>query len=380
MPRRVAPASGRAAPRAAGPPVLAGLPAPRAHFHVTAMRVAVLRSVRRRTGRRAARGLQARPVALKVSVRRVGLKASAVNGRRVGLRASAVNARRVGSKANVVNVRRAVLKGSVANARPAASRASAANGHRVVQMASVVSVPRAGWKAIGHLPAVTQNVTAASGRLAFRAMRARAALHLAAHAAATTPAVRALRAQAALPIPVLVASALRGANATIRASGARRSGHALVPTAAPARNAAPSIGPRATTARAVPRPVHATSARARRKAVRSSVASARSPNRSRVATVTAPSAHRGKTAMPAPRLAESLAIGRRAVTAPLPRVRPVAAIAPLAAALPSATALAKRRAAPPPSPDRLAPRKRRRVRPHPAAIMTMHRARCACRS
>ena len=298
------------------------------------MQVAALRSARRLTGRRAAMGRRARRVALRVSAvngrRRDGLRLSAASVRHAGSRASAVNGRHAGSKVNALNGRHVSPKASEVSVHHVVSKV---NARRVVLTANVASAPRVGWKAIGHPVAMTQSVIVASGRPAFHAMKVRAALRLAAHAAPMTPVVPAPRAPAA-QIRVLVANAPRVVSATIRASEVRRRGHALAPTVVLARNAAHLIGPRATTARAALRRVHATSARLRRNAVRSSVVSVRLPSRSRVATGSAR----------------------------------------------SATALARPRAALHPPPDLLAPRKRHRVHPHPAANMTMHRARCACRS
>ncbi len=416
--RRLAPASGRALPvvRAVEPPVAGALPVPRDHFRAIVMRAVVRRSAHRRTALRAERVRLSHPAALKVSMHRVALKANVANALRVAPKVNVANDLRVVSKANVANAHRAAPKANVANAHraapkanvanahraapkvnvasahrpglkesagnapPAASRASAANDLRAAPKANVASVPRAGWKAIAHPVAKMQNVTAASGRPVLRAMKVRVDLHSAAHADRMTPAVRAPRVPVDRLIRALVASALRGANATSRVIEARRSGHALARTVAPIRNAGPLIGPRETKAHFAPRQIHATRARTRRTAVRLSVASARSPSPSRRVTASALIAHRAKIAMAAPRLDESLAIGRRAGTIPPARARPAPAIVPLAAALPSATALANRRAAPRRLPGHLAPKKRRRVRSNPSVSMTMRRALCACRS
>jgi hypothetical protein len=404
--RRLAPASGRALPvaLAVGHPAPDALPAPKDHFRAIVMRAVVLRSAHRRTGLRAARVRLSHPAALKVSLRRVALKANVANAHRVAPKVNVANDLRVVSKANVANAHRAAPKANVAsahraapkanavnahrpglkesagNAPPAASRASAANDLRVASMANVASVPRAGWKAIAHPVAKMQNVTAASGRPVLRAMKVRVDLRSAAHADRMTLAVRAPRVPVDRLIRALVASALRGANATSRVIGARRSGHALARTVAPIRNAGPLIGPRETKAHVAPRQIHATSARTRRNAVPLNVASARSPSPSRRVTASALSARRGKIAMAARRLGESLVIGRRAGTVPPARVRPAPAIVLLAAALPSATALANRRGAPLRLPGQLAPKKRRRVRLNPSVSMTMRRALCACRS
>ena len=404
--RRLAPASGRALPvvRAVEPPVAGALPVPRDHFRAIVMRAVVRRSAHRRTALRAERVRLSHPAALKVSMHRVALKANVANALRVAPKVNVANDLRVVSKANVANAHRAAPKANVANAHraapkvnvasahrpglkesagnapPAASRASAANDLRAAPKANVASVPRAGWKAIAHPVAKMQNVTAASGRPVLRAMKVRVDLRSAAHADRMTPAVRAPRVPVDRLIRALVASALRGANATSRVIEARRSGHALARTVAPIRNAGPLIGPRETKAHFAPRQIHATRARTRRTAVRLSVASARSPSPSRRVTASALIAHRAKIAMAAPRLDESLAIGRRAGTIPPARARPAPAIVPLAAALPSATALANRRAAPRRLPGHLAPKKRRRVRSNPSVSMTMRRALCACRS
>ena len=85
-------------------------------------------------------------------------------------------------------------------------------------------------------------MTVASGRPAFRAMRVRVGLRLAARATPMTPVVPAPREPAAHLIRVLVANTPRVVNATIRASEARRSGHALAPTVV-ARQRRPSDRP-----------------------------------------------------------------------------------------------------------------------------------------
>jgi hypothetical protein len=302
MPRRQAPANDLRLPvaQAGGQPAAGGPPGPRARFRVNAIR-APARSARLRIGQRAAKGRRARrvgPRASAVSARRVGPRASAVSARRAGSRESVLNARRAGLKASAVNEHRAALRESVVSARPAVSTANAATGHPAASKVSVVNARRAvralplchaapranapnalrdGRKANVRPVAVTQSATVASDPPVFHA-KTRAVRRSAPHAAPMTPVAPARHVLAAFLAQELVASVLRDAKATPRASAAGRSGRALALNAAPPRNVARSSGPHVTTRRAAAPQVRATNNPLRKDGVRWSAASARLPN------------------------------------------------------------------------------------------------------